>query len=455
MHGCRTQREQRKMAAEHTAGEGVGAWAELLAAKADGTASNWLQQARVQGAERFKQVGWPSNRGEAWKYTRVTPIAQQAFVQAERGVAVAQTIDPALLAKTFGDVRLVFVNGHFAAQHSSLPATEGLRIEPLSRTSSDDATVRAWLDEQPAAQALTWLNTALLQDGVLIEVQRNAQIAHPIELVFINTPTAGNAPLTVQPRILVASRQGSSACVVERYVGTAVGSFTNVVTQLALEENAALEHVVVQDQAPSAFHTSTSTATLLRDARLHSTVIALGGLLARHAMHVLLQGSGAGADTAGLYLGANRQHIDMQITMEHTKPHGTSRQLFKGVLQDQACGVFGGIVKVHPNAMKTDAKQLNKNLLLSQHATAHTRPQLEILADDVKCAHGATVGQLDDNAVFYLRSRGLDPDSTRRLLTYAFAIDAVQQVKQPAVRRMCETRLRQWLALENVSEAVQ
>ncbi len=286
--------------------------------------------------------------------------------------------------------------------------------------------------------AFAALNTALFDEAVVVEIERGAHVAEPIVLHFGGEPHAD--PEASFPRVLVLARAGSQASVVETYSG-ADRRLSVAVTEIVLEEGAILEHTKLQTEGEETFHLQTLAARLSRDSRFTSYNVALGSTLARTDLHVTLAGRGAECHLYGLYVGKDRQHLDNHTVIDHAEPHCLSREVYKGILDDASRGVFHGKIIVRPDAQKTDAIQTNKNLILSREALVNSTPALEILADDVKCKHGSTTGQLDDKALFYLRSRGIGEAEARALLTYAFAAEVAERIPAASVRTAVEREL--------------
>jgi len=286
-------------------------------------------------------------------------------------------------------------------------------------------------------QPFVALNTAFFADGAYLELPRGVVLERPVELVFLSTG-AGAVPSVAHLRNLIVLGEASQATVVETYAGRSGIYFTNVVTEVAAGPAAVLDHYKLQRESRDAFHMATFQLHGDRDGNLSSHSISLGGGLVRNDVNTVLDGSGIECILNGLYLADGRQLVDHHMRVEHAKPHCASHELFKGILDGKARSVFNGLIYVHPGAQKTDAKQSNRNLLLSADAIANSNPQLEIFADDVRCTHGSTVGQLDADAIFYLRSRGIGEDAARSLLTYAFASDIVQRIKVEPLRRHLE-----------------
>ena len=403
----------------------------------------WLDSLRARALEQLEAEGFPGRKNEAWKYTSTRPILKADLPPAtadDEALAVARASVPRL--QTRFD-RLVFVDGLFSDAHSRV-RTPGLVVGSLRAVLGDDPDrIRDALASaaEVEGEAFTALNTALMDDGAYVYVPDGTVMEYPLELVFVGSGSDRGVHL----RNLIVVGANAEARVVERYLGVGDGAqLTNVVTEVRVGANSSLAHVQLQSEGAGTFHVARLAVAQERDSRLHHTQVSVGGRLSRTQLEVRLEGAGAEADLAGLALGSDTQHHDHHVDITHAVPHCRSNQLFKHVLADRARGVFTGRVVVAEDAQKTDAQQSNKNLLLSDEAMANTRPQLEIYADDVKCSHGATVGQLDHDAVFYLRSRGLSEEQTRGLLTYAFANEIVHQAPEWC-RDGLETALWEWL----------
>jgi Fe-S cluster assembly protein SufD len=287
------------------------------------------------------------------------------------------------------------------------------------------------------ADGFTWFNTAFVEDGVFVHVPRGKVIEQPIELLSITT--AVDLPIMTHPRNIIVADESAQFTVVERYVSLGESAYlTNAITDVVLGENAVVSHYLIEEESVNAFNISTLRTRQQSNSNFTSHTVLLGGKLVRNNVHPILDGTGCECLINGLYVGSDDQHLDNHMRVEHTQPHGDSRQFYSGILNDRATGVFSGRIIVHPGAQKTDAKQTNKNLLLSDDAHVDTKPQLEIYADDVKCTHGATIGQLDANQLFYLQARGIPEDAARRLLTFAFANDVVNRITIEAIREQLE-----------------
>ena len=385
----------------------------------------WLRRARRAAFDRFAELGFPTTRHEDWKYTNVATIEKRSFrsvPESFNGVSTAQVNE---LAFT-GSHLLVFVNGRYTpglSRLGSLPC--GARIVSLAAGLADHADQLEPLlthDTEPFANGFAALNAAFWADGAYIDLAADTAIEEPIHLLFIST----EADLGTHPRNIVRAGAGSRVSIIEHFVGlNEVAYFTNAVTQIVINRGAVIEHSKLQQESGRAFHVADIRAQQGQDSRFTSHSFALGGLLSRNDITTRLDAEGGEATLNGLYMADGRQHMDHHTCIDHAKPRGVSREFYNGVLDGAARAVFNGKVIVRPDAQKTDAHQSNRNLLLSENAEVDTKPQLEIYADDVKCSHGATVGQLDENQIFYLRSRGVDDAAARSLLTYAFAEEII------------------------------
>ena len=398
----------------------------------------WLNDLRESAIASFAALGFPTTRNEEWKYTSVDPIAALAFGRGN-GQAKTLTADE-LFPLSFSDFscnRLVFVNGVYVPQFSSLrELPEGVRVQSLAEAIlGDDQVLQPYLGRYARYQRETFvaLNTAFMEDGAVVVVPEGCRLEEPIYLVFASM--AGEMPIASHPRNLIVLRSGSEAKIVESYVGLGTGTyFANAVTELVGEENASVDHYRLQRETEKGFHIGTLEARVGRNCNCMAHAITLGGSLVRNDVHVVLDGAGSECVLNGLYLMEGKQHVDNHTEIEHVQPRATSLELYKGILSGSARGVFNGKIVVHKDAQKTDARQTNKNLLLSEGAMVNTKPQLEIHADDVKCSHGSTIGQLDGDGLFYLRSRGMGLEDAQSLLSYAFASDVVGRMRIPRMR---------------------
>jgi Fe-S cluster assembly protein SufD len=402
------------------------------------TAANAL---RKNAIERFMQLGFPTTKNEDWHFTSVAPIVERefTFVPARTG-----DVTRADLAQfDFGAEwhTAVFVNGRFAPDLSDLGRLDpGVRVLSLSdawNKAPELASRVGTILTAPETHAFTMLNTAFMPDGIVIHVGKDVELKQPIHVLFVCDAHA--AKTVMHPRNLIVVDANSRATVIESYAATSDASyFTNTVTEVSVADGATLEHYKLQREGRRAFHVGTVEARQDRNSHYISFSFARGASLSRTNIYTKLAGEGCGSTLNGLYMLDGEQHCDHQTRIEHAEPNCFSREVYKGVLDGRSHGVFNGKVYVHPIAQKTDGKQTNNTLLLSKDAQVDTKPQLEIFADDVKCTHGATIGRLDDMALFYMKSRGVDAETARRLLIYAFAADVLETIERAEVREGLE-----------------
>jgi Fe-S cluster assembly protein SufD len=409
---------------------------------ADGAAPDWARSMRLSAITRFEALGFPSTANEDWHFTSVAPIAEREFtlLPAPKHDVTADQLAPFSFGS--GDWHtLVFVNGRYdAALSSTASLPDGVTLLPLPQAYEElPLVVEQYLGKIAAyeGQTFTALNTAFLEDGAVLHVGREVEVARPIHLLYVTD--AGTTNGASQPHNLIVLDRFAKATVIETYAGLGNGSyFTNTVTEAVVGDGATLTHLKLQRESEKAHHVGTLDVRQARDSHLVSFSFATGAALSRTNIYTELRGEGCGATLNGLYLGDGDQHIDHQTRIEHVEPNCYSRELYKGILDGSAHGVFNGKVYVHPEAQKTDGKQTNNTLLLSEKAQIDTKPQLEIFADDVKCTHGATVGRLDETSLFYMKSRGINARTARELLTYAFAADVLETIELAEVREGLE-----------------
>lgn len=408
---------------------------------------DWLSRAREAAFEWIADRGFPTRKDEDWKYLRlgpiIGPIVDGAFSPARRedGHGVTSSM-LAGLVPDLGGPRLVFVNGLFAHDLSSGSGSgSGATVTAVASMLLDDpdrVAARFGVSDQVHLDGFAALNVALAEDGAYIDVAADLALEQPIHLVFCTTShagTVGGDPVMSSPRSMVHAGPNSRVTIVETHVGIGdAPTCTNAVTKITLDAGARVDHVVVQDMPSAAFHLDVLDVAQAADSTFSSHAFSLGGAIARHEVRVLLDGEHADVALAGLYLPAGAQHHDHPVMVEHRAPNCTSSQRYHGVLDECGHGVFNGRIVVQPTGGGTDATQSNKNLILSDQAEIDTRPRLEILADDVRCAHGATVGQLDREAIHYLRTRGINEATARGMLTSAFANEMVEQVTLAPLR---------------------
>jgi Fe-S cluster assembly protein SufD len=403
----------------------------------------WLRKLRSNGLERFKQLGWPTPRNEDWKFTSLSTLAGIPFEPASPAA-----IDGGMLPVVPEyALRLVFVNGHYNATLSSPVLDDSsLSVSNLARfLESKPEIVVQHLGKIASAhdQTFTALNSAYLREGAAILVGDDRVVEQPIYLVFVTIPEGG--PTVVQPRNLIVAGRHSKLTVVEYFMGVESdfegATFANSVTEVAMSPGASLDHYKVQRERPDASHIASIHVRQQRDSHFRSHVVSLGGALVRNESRVHLADQGCTCILNGLAMARDNQHVDNHTVIDHAMPHCESHELYKHILDGRAHAVFNGKIFVHPDAQKTDAKQTNQTLLLSDDAVINTKPQLEIYADDVKCTHGATVGQLDPNALFYLQTRGIAVEEARGILTFAFANDIVSRIQIETLREELEALL--------------
>ncbi|HZT60131.1 MAG TPA: Fe-S cluster assembly protein SufD [Pyrinomonadaceae bacterium] len=417
----------------------AGAFQEF-ATRGGGGEPSWLARLREGAFERFEETGFPTTNEEDWKYTNVAPLARKAFEVAgeERAAKIERDAVEHLVYEEARRSRLVFVNGIFNRELSSLEALpRGFVAEDLGAALAGEHTgvVRERLGRlsEKSGDAFSSLNTSFLRGGAFLYAPKDVRADAPVQLLFISTRT--DAETAAFPRVLVVAERNSRLDIIESYASVSDESyFTNAVVEVFVGEGARVAHCKVQGESERAFHVASTRAELARDGFYDLTTVTLGAQLSRHNIEVKLESEGAECRVDGLYIVGTGQHADTHSLINHLKPHCTSRQNYKGILDGKSRAVFNGRVFVHEGAHGTDAEQSNKNLLLSADARVDTKPQLEIYNDDVKCAHGATVGQLEEDELFYLLSRGLHADLARNLLTYGFAEEIVEKIKYESIR---------------------
>jgi Fe-S cluster assembly protein SufD len=407
------------------------------------TQPSWLFPLRKAGIARFAEQGFPTLRDEDWRYTNVAPIAKLPFRPVFK--MCAQGLTPDTVAKfTFGSlpaIRLVFVNGLFAESLSDLSAVpQGITVSSLAQAlTARPAIVEKQLGRSMQNQdnAFAALNSAFFLDGGYVHVPAGKVLEAPVHLLFIATTRENGS--TSHPRNLVVVDDRSQATVIESYASTVDGAYvTNAVTEIIAGEGAFLEHCKLQDESLSAYHLATIHARLSKGSNVVAHSFATGARLSRNSIRTHLGGEGVECVLNGLYLTKGDQLADHHMVVEHAEPHCNSHEYFNGILDGRSRGVFHGRILVRQIAQKTDAKQTNKNLLLSEDAGVDTKPQLEIYADDVKCTHGATIGQLNDESIFYLRARGIGADTARRMLIHAFAGEIIERIRHSATREVLD-----------------
>lgn len=403
---------------------------------------NWFDRVREGAMDRFAEKGFPSVKEEEWKYTDVSPIGKTEFaplIQADGpSIALSEGELETFIYPEARHSRLVFQNGVFRKDLSSLEEVPGLiAVDILDAIATQEFSELVKNHFALAADynkdAFTALNTSLISSGAFILIPKGARIERPIQIVFLAQPHEVT-PL-ILPRVLIIAEENSSATIIESYSRSIDRKyFTNSVVELFLKNGARVEHYKVQQESREAFHVATTATVLGRNSSYDGTTLNFGGQLSRHNILVTMPEEGAECWVDGLYVVSDGQHMDTHSLIDHQSANCTSHQLYKGILDGKSRAVFNGKIFVRHGAQKTDAMQTNKNLLLSNEARVDTKPQLEIFADDVKCAHGAAVGQIDEEELFYLKTRGIHPDLARNLLTYGFAEEVIGKIKVDSVR---------------------
>ncbi len=408
----------------------------------------WLRKLREDAFARFGETGFPTTHDEDWRFTNVAPIAKTRFQFAGDGPSQLTIASLSAWKIEGAAARLVFVNGRFAAKLSTVGALpKGVVVASLrEQIEEDSGHLSSHLGRYADIHrdAFCALNTAFMEDGVYVSVKRGVVLEAPIHCLFVSTANA--IPVMTHPRNLLVFEDHSQGTLVEEYVSMDRGTmFSNSVTELVAGDNAHVSHYMIEREHREAFNVSTLRMQQGRSANVASHSFLLGGGLVRNNVHPVLTGEGGECLINGLFVGGGRQHLDNFMHVEHASPHCSSRQFYNGILDEHARGVFHGRIIVHKDAQKTDAKQTNRNLLLSDNAQIDTKPQLEIYADDVKCTHGATIGQIDENALFYLRSRGLSEVAARQLLLLAFASECLERMHPGPAQVYVEKLIHQHL----------
>jgi len=408
--------------------------------------SSWFEPRRREAMARFEALGWPTPRQEAWRYFDLAPLRRTTFRyihDAERARVGHETLAQ-FQVHCLPGAQLVLVDGYFE------PALSTARALPSGVWARDLASAlgprRALLEGHLARHAsfeshpFVALNTALLHDGAVVHVPRDVVVRDPIHVLCLSTGSRG--PTVSHPRTIVILERNAQLTLVEDYVSLGTEAhFTNPVTEIVLGEGAALDYYKLQREGKSAFHVGAIEVQQGRGSNFQSTSIAFGGSRTRNDLRCLLDGEGSSCVLNGLNVIGDSQLVDDHTSIVHARPHCTSLELYKSILDGAAEGVFNGAVFVDKEAQKTSSRQVNRNLVLSKEALMNTKPELQIYADDVKCSHGATVGELEEDALFYLRARGIDTKTARRILTYAFANDVLERIRLEPLRKTVESEL--------------
>ncbi|MEM9536539.1 MAG: Fe-S cluster assembly protein SufD [Cyanobacteria bacterium P01_E01_bin.45] len=397
-------------------------------------ATDLLAPLRADAAERASLMSLPTMRDEDWRFTNLSSLKDVQFAPADTGLTVVET--NALDIPEASATRLVFVNGQFSADLSDLSGVpDGVTVGNLASLSAEHQQAiveRTSVDAMGQGDTFTLLNSTCMTDMAVVWVSKNAVVDTPIQIAFVSV--SGSVPTVSHPRCAIVAERGSAVTVVEQFFGSGDSAYlTNTVTEIVLDNNAQLEHCKWQAEADNSFHVARTAISQAKDSRYTGHTISTGGQLSRHSLETVQQGVNVRTTLNGLTIASNSQISDTHTAIDHANPHGGSNQVHKCIVGDRAHTIFNGKVLVRPDAQKIDSSQSSRNLLLSNKARVDTKPQLEIFADDVKCAHGATVSQLVPDEVFYLRSRGLSKARAKQLLTYAFAAEAIDKISVKSV----------------------
>lgn len=423
---------------------------------------DWLQQVRKTALLTLSEKGFPHKKHEDWKYTNIQPLLEQAFALTDSACIGLMEEDIEHLFLSFDeDCRIVFVNGRFAPQLSVFKHDKSqFELSSLAKViTTQPDLLQPYLAHyaDPAEHGFNALNTASINDGLYLHIFKNVQIREPIHVLYLTTAVDG---LLVCPRNLILLDNHARATVVEHYASLGHAGLDNssrlvdAVSETRLAPGAKLEHIKIQQESNHTSHIASHTVLQQRDSQFNSSVISTGGKLVRSDIHTQMVEPGGECLLYGLYIADESQHMDFHTFIEHTAPACSSRQDYRGVLDDSSRVVFNGRVYVHRDAQQSHAEQSNKTLLLSGKAEMDSKPQLEIYADDVKCSHGATVGQLDEDMLFYLRSRGLDQQTARRFLVKGFVGKMLQQIQNPPLRKRIEQWINQRLNLDRTENEI-
>ena len=437
------------MASDMTTGLPYADRFAAIAATLPGQSVPWLRELREDSFARFSRLGLPTPRVEQWKYTNLNPLTKAGFEPASSNGQTALRPLTGLLAAGEPAHRLVFVNGLFRRDLSEVGALpEGVYLDGLGEALASEAESLAPMLGRAARSkdnALLALNTALMADGCVLRIGRGVSVDEPIHLIFVGA--AEETALAFHPRNLIVAERDSRAVIFENHLASGGGVYwSNPVTEVTVEDGAEIQHYKFQDESLDAFHIALTEVEIGARGRYHSFVMSSGGRLSRQEIRAVLDGEGAECRLLGGYLARGRQHIDNTTEIVHAKPRTTSKEVYKGVLDEQGRAVFQGKIIVEKDAQKSDGHQLNRTLLLSDRAEIDTKPELEIYADDVKCSHGATAGELEESALFYLRARGLDETAARRMLIEAFLGDLGEDLANATAKAALQRRVSDWLA---------
>lgn len=411
----------------------------------------WVRQVQEMGFQRFHDLGFPQSKEEQWRFTNVAPIKESAvdWVDEQQALVSLSKAEQTFVSRF--DKRLVFINGWFSEEHSQVASGTGIHAGLLiDEIKKDNARLKKTLRHYQHEDAFTSMNKAFTGQGAYLHINAKTSATEPVHILYINKEVprsqghevAGCA--LVCPHNFIVLENFSEATILESYINFSGGAyFTNAVTDIFINEGAHLAHVKLQAESRDAFHVGLTRVHQERDSEFNSFSFALGSRIGRNNLDVTLAGEGASVSLDGLYALKGEQLVDNHTAIDHAVPHTVSRQLYKGILDESSHGVFNGRIAVKPGAQKTDSAQLNKNLILSRKAVIDTKPELEIGANDVTCTHGATVGQLSRDAIFYFESRGIPEETARKLLIRGFTAEVLERVTRDRIRNVLEALLKE------------
>jgi len=409
----------------------------------------WLAEIRAEAFERFTECGLPTRKTEAWKYTNLAPLTKDIFAPKVSAAVRNLTVVPAHAPNETAAHRIIFVNGRLEADDSAINALpKGVRLITLGEAlEKEPALVANYLaaSNKPEEPALFEMNTALMTEGAVLMLEPEIELETPVHLFFLTTDEAAQSAMHL--RNLIVAGKGSTATIFETYLGTGKTEYwTNVVTEVVIDEDAHLRHYKLQNEGEAAYHIAMTVAKIGDRATYDSFALSLGSILSRNEIQAFLDGSGIDCRLNGVNLARGHQHMDTTTVIDHAKPGSNCNETYRGVVDNHAETVFQGKIIVRQNSQKTSAHQLNRNLLLSDEAQAKTKPELRIHADDVQCSHGATISELDEQALFYLRSRGIAEDVARSLLTEAFVVEMIDEIEIASIREAMRHSMVSWLS---------
>ncbi len=416
---------------------------------------SWLKELRSEAIKEFSKIGFPSPKDEDWRFTNLAPIIRSSFHVADKPCEVSITnlnSISSLFINDLNQIRLVFVDGSFIPQLSFLEKiSDGVAIKPIRQAIEENEDIVAdniGKFAEIKGQTFTALNTAFFEDGLFIYIPRLKMLDTPIYAVYVSTREKPKYMTNL--RNLIVAEESTQLTVIEHYVSLSDEiHFSNIVTEISSGCNSNVEHYKLEMEGLKSFNISTLRVQQQRDSSIRSHSVLLGGSLVRNNIHPVLEGEGCYSFINGLYMASDKQHLDNFMKVEHVGPHCDSRQFYNGVLDGSSKGVFHGRIVVHENAAKTDAKQTNRNLLLSNRAQIDTKPQLEIYNQDVKCTHGATIGQLDRDAIFYMQSRGISKQNAENIMLKAFANQSISSMKVDSLKKYLEQKVENWFLCRN------